>query len=92
MKRLITLVMALALVCLCAAGLAADVKIGVSLYNMNNPHFVLMADAIKAKCEELGFDCIITDPNKDNAKQVSAAGRSASRWRRRWIRTGRSPW
>lgn len=71
MKRLITLVMALALVCLCAAGLAADVKIGVSLYNMNNPHFVLMADAIKAKCEELGFDCIITDPNKDNAKQVS---------------------
>jgi len=73
MKRMMTLVLALLLafsmtVCLAEA---KPIKIGVSLYNMNNPHFVLMAEAIEEKCEALGLDAIVTDPNKDNAKQVS---------------------
>lgn len=47
------------------------VKIGVSLYNMNNPHFVLMAEAIQNACEEKGGTVVVVDPLKDNAKQVS---------------------
>lgn len=46
-------------------------KIGVSLYNMNNPHFVLMAEAVKTACEERGGTVVVVDPLKDNAKQVS---------------------
>lgn len=47
------------------------VKIGVSLYNMNNPHFILMAEAIEAACEERGGSVVIVDPLRDNSKQVS---------------------
>lgn len=47
------------------------VKIGVSLYNMNNPHFVLMAEAIEAGVKERGGSVVVVDPLKDNAKQVS---------------------
>ena len=50
---------------------AKDVKVGVSLYNMNNPHFVLMAEAIEQGVEERGGSVVVVDPLKDNAKQVS---------------------
>lgn len=46
-------------------------KIGLSLYNMTNPHFVLMTQAIQDACDAAGCELIITDPDKDNAKQVS---------------------
>lgn len=47
------------------------VKVGVSLYNMNNPHFVLMAEAIEEQVTARGGTVVVVDPLKDNAKQVS---------------------
>ena len=54
-----------------AADEQKTVKVGVSLYNMNNPHFVLMAEAIEEQVAARGGTVVVVDPLKDNAKQVS---------------------
>ncbi|MHB1314512.1 MAG: substrate-binding domain-containing protein [Christensenellales bacterium] len=46
-------------------------KIGVSLMNMNNPHFVIESEGIKAEAEKNGHSVVIIDPKYDSTKQVA---------------------
>ena len=48
---------------------AAKQKIAVVVSTMNNPWFVVLANAAKAKAVELGYDATIFDSQNDTAKE-----------------------
>jgi len=47
-------------------------KIAYTTMTLESPYFVEVAEGIKSKCEELGWDCTIQDPKMDVASQVAA--------------------
>ena len=85
MKKLTTLIAALALFALILVGCSngdngetneasneggeSSGKIGFSISTLNNPFFVSMADGAEAKAKELGLDLTVVDAGNDTAKQ-----------------------
>lgn len=47
-------------------------KIGLSVYSLSNPYFVEVANGAQKRCDELGIELIVNDPNSDAAAQVTA--------------------
>jgi ribose transport system substrate-binding protein len=65
-----------AIVCLCSAASvhaadAAKGKIAVVVSTLNNPWFVVLADAAKGRAIELGYDATVFDSQNDTAKEAS---------------------
>lgn len=58
-------------------------RIAVVVSTLNNPWFVVLADAAKARAEELGYEAVVFDSRNDTAKETAhfediiAAGYSA---------------
>lgn len=83
MKKILTVVLTLALVLsLAACGTkaatatptdttAAKVSVGLSVSTLNNPFFVTLVDGAKAKAQELNVDLTVVDAGDDAAKQVN---------------------
>lgn len=47
-------------------------KIAYTTMTLGSPYFVEVSEGIKEKCEELGWECTIQDPNMDVASQLAA--------------------
>ena len=54
-----------------AADAAAKSKIAVVVSTLNNPWFVVLGDAAKARAIELGYDATVFDSQNDTAKEAS---------------------
>lgn len=46
-------------------------KIAIIVSTLNNPWFVVLTDAAKKRCEELGYDATVFDSQSDTAKEGS---------------------
>src|SRR5262245_12952313 len=46
-------------------------RIAVVISTLNNPWFVVLADAAKARAEELGYEAVVFDSENDTAKETS---------------------
>lgn len=76
MKKILSLVLVLAMM-LCAAAVAEyklpeKLTIGHTVIDLSNVYFVNVSNAMKEKCDELGFEYILNDGKSDPAVQVSA--------------------
>jgi ribose transport system substrate-binding protein len=63
-----------AMLCSCSGQPAADgdkPKFAVVISTLNNPWFVVMADAAKARAAELGYDAVVFDSENDTTKETS---------------------
>lgn len=47
-------------------------KIGLTVYSLDNPYFVEVANGAQARCDELGIELIVDDPHSDIGAQVDA--------------------
>ncbi len=47
------------------------VKLGLTMQTLGAPYFVAQAEAFKAKCAELGIECVVLDAGADVSKQQS---------------------
>jgi len=47
-----------------------DIKIGVSMYTLNNPYFIAQARAAENKAKQLGMKCFVTDARDDMVTQL----------------------
>src|SRR5215471_9581631 len=50
---------------------AAKTKIAIIISTLNNPWFVVLGDAAKARATELGYDANVFDSLNDTAKEAS---------------------
>jgi len=50
---------------------AGKAKIAVVISTLNNPWFVVLGDAAKARAEELGYEAIVFDSENDTAKEAA---------------------
>jgi len=50
---------------------AAEQKIAIVVSTLNNPWFVVLAEAAKARATELGYDAVVFDSQNDTAKEAS---------------------
>lgn len=50
---------------------ASEQKIAIVVSTLNNPWFVVLAEAAKARATELGYDAVIFDSQNDTAKEAS---------------------
>lgn len=78
MQKILRGVLALALLCLgltpivgTAEPAGAKTKIAVVISTLNNPWFVVLGEAAKARAMELGYDATIFDSQNDTAKEAS---------------------
>ena len=74
--RKLTLMLAFAALLVISTAHAADQpaskeKIAVVVSTLNNPWFVVLAEAAKARATELGYDAVIFDSQNDTAKEAS---------------------
>ena len=69
MKKLVAMILALALTLGCAAALAD--KIGYTCMDGTNPFFVALQGAIKEVVEQNGDELISLDPQNSNEKQIA---------------------
>ena len=66
------LILFLSGICCVSAARAADKpKMAVVISTLNNPWFVVLGDAAKAKALELGYDATVFDSQNDTAKEAS---------------------
>ena len=47
-------------------------KIAYTTMTLESPYFVEVANGVKEKCEELGWECTVQDPHMDVASQLAA--------------------
>jgi ribose transport system substrate-binding protein len=74
--RKLTLMLAFVALLMVSIAHAADQpatkqKIAVVVSTLNNPWFVVLAEAAKARATELGYDAVIFDSQNDTAKEAS---------------------
>ena len=71
MKKILAILLTALLALSIVPAMAEDYTIGALLSDTSNTFFVTMADAIKAKGDELGVKTIILDGANDSAKDVT---------------------
>ncbi|HBT39469.1 MAG: Monosaccharide-transporting ATPase [Thermotoga sp. 50_1627] len=71
MRRLIVLVVVAALLLVGVTAVYAETKgkVAVVISTLNNPWFVVLADAAKQRAEELGYEVTVFDSQNDTAKE-----------------------
>ena len=70
-SSLVAITMALAIALGAAPAPAQTVTIGVSLPQDDNPFYIAMLRAIRARAQELGWDVATVSSNEDKAKQIN---------------------
>jgi len=54
-----------------AAAEGGSYKIGLSLWGYDNQYWVELRDGVQKRCEELGFELVVADPNNVVSQQVA---------------------
>lgn len=53
-----------------AAGAGESFSVGFALRTANGSYYAAIGEVVKAKCEELGWECTILDANNDTTKEL----------------------
>lgn len=69
---LAALVLCLAAPCAARAGAESRLRIGITVYDLDNPYFATLLSGARDKCRELGAELIVNDPKSSVESQVAA--------------------
>ena len=68
------IILSIVAILICTSGVFAqtdsNIKVGFAIRTLDSPYYVALGDAIKAGCEELGWEVSVLDANTDSEKEA----------------------